>query len=276
MEVTNQLRILSVLTILSIIGLTACDVSQNEQTSTLQVKLTDAPAAYDAVWVDVQSVRIHQNQTAETDAEQNNQEAETNGWITIMDQPQRINLLTLRNGNEITLGSAELEPGTYSQLRFMLGSDNEVVIDGESRQLITPGQQQSGTKLNINATVEEGQTYTLLVDFDAARSIVETGNGRFILIPVLRAANLSETGSIAGSVSPSEIQTNVLATNEDDTLSTLTDAAGSFTIMGVAPGSYTVEYRPAGDQYLNSKMTGVEVESGQTTSLETFDLEPAN
>lgn len=276
METIKQLRILLFLTILSFAGLTACEVNNSAQTGSLQVKMTDAPGHYEEVWVDVQSVRVHQTQTAETSAEESDQEAEEEGWITIMDEPTRIDLLTLRNGNEITLGEAELDPGTYSQLRLILGDNNEVVIDGESHDLMTPSQQESGTKLNINATVEEDQTYTLLVDFDAGRSIVQTGNGMYILKPVLRAVNLSETGSIAGDVSPADVQTSVLAINGDDTLSTLTDTDGAFTIMGVAPGSYNVEYKPDSDQYRDSTVTGVEVTAGETTTLETMNLESSN
>src|SRR5699024_7044678 len=120
-------------------------------------------ANYDAVTIDIREVRLHRNADEEIDSAETDEEAEEEGWITILKEPLEVNLLDLTNGNDITLGSTELEPGTYSQLRFILGNNNTVTVDGDVLPLTTPSAQQSGLKLKLNTKIEAGATYTLLV-----------------------------------------------------------------------------------------------------------------
>jgi hypothetical protein len=123
----------SLLTILVlIISTTACDPSENASTGTLQVSLTDAPAAYESVLIDIEEVRVHINSETED---------EDDGWRTINDQPIKVVLLNLTNGTTEILGEAELEQGTYNQTRIILGDENELVIDGQSISLTTPSAQ---------------------------------------------------------------------------------------------------------------------------------------
>lgn len=251
--------------LMSFIGFTACDVNDNNiGTGTLQVFMTDAPADYDSVFVDIQEVRIHRDADADT--------AES-GWTTILDEPLRVDLLTLRNGDQISLGEVELEAGQYSQMRFILGDNNELFIDGESHHLNTPSAQQSGLKLNVNADIEGGETLSLLVDFDAGRSIVETGNGGFILKPVLQVINTEDAGVIIGAVEPSNFQTYVLAENEEDTLSTYSNSSGEFTLGALTPGTYDVTFQPEDESYQDSTITDVEVTAGDVTDVGTIVLE---
>lgn len=245
---------------------TSCDVSNDgssdSTTGTLQVYLTDAPADYDAVWIDIEEVRIHLN---------DNEEIKDNddGWITISEDPMRVNLLDLTNGELEVLGEAELEAGTYSQIRLILGDDNEIVKDGVSHTLDTPSAQQSGLKINIHADIEEGVVYTLLLDFDASRSIVEAGkSGKFILKPVIRTVALEETGAIEGSIEPAEALPWVYAIAGDDTLAgTKATVDGDFRLIGLLPGLYTVAVEPTKGDFLNEELTGVEVFASDTTDV---------
>lgn len=257
------------------LGFTACDSTNDDGgIGTMKVTMTDAPANYDSVNVTINSVRIHRNFDAETDSTESDEEAEEDGWITITDEQMKVNLLDLTNGNQILLGSEELEAGTYSQVRFILGNDNTVTTDGETHQLQTPSAQQSGLKLNVNAEVEENATYTLLVDFDATRSIVQQGNGGYLLKPVLRAVNLAETGSITGNVQPADFKTHVMALSEGDTVaSTITADNGDFAIIGLMEGTYDVTFDPNSDQYTGSTVSDVVVTAGEETVLDDMQLE---
>lgn len=271
----KHLSLLFTVTIALFFGFTACDSTGSDGgTGTMEVTMTDAPANYDSVNVTVNSVRVHQNTDAETDSTESDEEAEEDGWVTITDEPMKINLLELTNGNQVSLGSEELEAGTYSQVRFVLGNDNTVTIDGETHQLQTPSAQQSGLKLNVNAEVEENTTYTLLVDFDAARSIVQQGNGDYLLKPVLRGVNIAETGSIAGNVQPSDFQTNVIAISGEDTVaSTITADNGDFKIIGLTESTYDVTFDPSDEQYADSTVTDIEVTTGEETVIDDLQLE---
>ena len=57
-------------------------------------------------------------------------------------------------------------------------------MDGQERLLTTPSAQHSRLKLNVHAELKEGITYKMLLDFDAAPSIVKTGVVPTILSPL--------------------------------------------------------------------------------------------
>jgi hypothetical protein len=261
--------------LLLLVGLTACDSATNNNnggSANIEVKLTDAPANYDAVTIDIQSVRLHRDYEEDWDEDslETDEEAKDNGWITIMDEPLKVNLLDLTNGNDITLGATTLEEGKYSQLRFILGDNNTLTIDGETIPLTTPSAQQSGLKLQLDSNIQAGETYTLLVDFDAARSIVKAGNsGKYILKPVLHAVNLAEAGSISGHVEAGStgFSTHIMAITNDDTLSTITGEEGNYKIMGLLPATYDVVLDPDSEMHQDTIITGVEVVAGEKTPV---------
>jgi hypothetical protein len=140
--------------------------------------LTDAPGDYDEVWVTISSVQIHRN--GDSDAE----------WITLSEEEQTYDLLTLQDAVTAILGDAAVLPGSYSQLR-MIVADAWVVVDGEEHDLTIPSGAKTGIKINLNFTVEEGAEYVVVIDFDADKSIKKTGMG-YLMTPVLKIALLGE------------------------------------------------------------------------------------
>lgn len=256
--------------------------------TTLKVVLTDAPGDFEAVYIDIQEIRIRMAEEAKSDtAESDTAATDTTDhsdeykdeWITISTDTQRVDLLTLRNGNTLTIGETEIEPGHYDQMRLVLGDNNEVVVDGESHYLKTPSAQQSGLKLKIVADIEAGTTYSLLVDFDAARSIVQAGNKRspkgikYLLKPVLRAVDLQASGSISGTVEPTDFSTKVYTIVDEDTISTVTASEGTFQILGLTPGFYDLTFEPDSSTFRDTTLTDVEVFSGEDTDVGTIVLE---
>lgn len=241
---------------------TGCGLSDNNETGTFQVLLTDAPANYESVFIDIREVRIHRSNSA------NDQD---NGWITVHQEPMVVDLLELTNGNFEILGDVELEPGRYSQLRLILGDQNEVVIDGDRMPLATPSAQQSGLKLQINADIESGSTYTLLLDFDASKSVVNAGASNiYILKPVIRASGLDQTGQIAGNVQPANALPWVYAISGSDTLrSTKADIEGKFLLIGLDNRNYDISFIPTNEKYIPLAVEGVEVNVSKTTQMGT-------
>lgn len=252
----------------------SCDISDDSntgtdsETGTLRVYLTDAPADYEEVWIDIEEVRIHPNENDET-------ENDDEGWITVSDNPVRVNLLDLTNGKFEVLGETELEAGQYSQIRLILGEDNEIVKDGVTHLLDTPSAQQSGLKMNINADIEGDQVYTLLLDFDASRSIVEAGNsGKYLLKPVLRTIELANTGAIEGTIEPAEALPWVYAIADEDTVAgTKAEGDGDFRLIGLLTGTYELAIEPGEGDYLNTIFPDVEVIAPDTTQVGVITLE---
>ncbi len=247
-----------------------CNTSPDTGTGTLEVMLHDAPADYEAVNVFIESVEVN---NAETDT----------GWVEINSPQQSFDLLELTNGAMAPLGSAQLEAGTYEQIRLILSRNgHSVVVDGVEHDLFVPSGEQTGIKLNVNAEIEPDITYTLLLDFDAARSVVERGNEQsgieYLLKPVVRATSEAITGNIAGVVEPVEAEPYIYAIDnsgsEPDTLSSTkaSDTDGSFKLVGLEAGTYTVSVAPTNENFQSKDTTGVDVTVGETNELGTITL----
>jgi len=67
----------------------------------------------------------------------------------------------------------------------------EVGTNGEPLEI--PSVYQTGIKLIHPFEIIEGETTELTIDFDAEKSIVKTGNGRYILKPTIKViTNISD------------------------------------------------------------------------------------
>lgn len=227
-----------------------------------QVALTDDPGDYDAVYIDVRDVQI--NVTGDS----------ISGWQSLPNVAVgRYDVLKLVNDDDTILADAEIPVGRVHQLRLILGPDNYVVVDGDSIQLTTPSAQQSGLKLNIQQDVSAGIMYKLLLDFDVAKSIHKTGNGRYMLKPVIRTVLGAVGGSLKGWVVPDSVTTAVLFIQGLDTLgSTYTDADGGYFIRGLPAGSYTLRFLPGDTILRDTSRIGINVTTGNVTVVDTMFL----
>lgn len=234
-------------------------------TARLEVRLTDDPGNYEEVNIDIVDIQI------------NVSDEDSKGWQSLPNVRKGIyNLLDLVNDKDTLLVNADIPAGRVQQIRLILGPNNTVkLIGGAVEPLETPSAQQSGLKLNIHQSVSAGILYTLLMDFDASRSIVTTGNGKYILKPVIRTVLQEAGGSITGVVTPYSFRTAVYAIQGTDTLAgTSTDLLGNYLIRGLNAGNYTVGYVPANVNYEGRNSTGVIVTTGQVTKLDTVALLP--
>jgi hypothetical protein len=95
-----------------------------------------------------------------------------------------VNLLDLQNGITMVLAQGDVPEGVLKEVRFILGNDNYVVVDGNVHPLETPSAEHSGLKIKIDKDLDETlNTFTL--DFDAALSVQEQ-NGSYKLSPVIK------------------------------------------------------------------------------------------
>jgi hypothetical protein len=210
---------------------------------TLGVSMTDAPACgFDAVNVTVNKVRVHQSATAsDTDA----------GWTDITLSPaKKINLLNLTNGVLETLGQTTLTPGHYSQLRLVLdanagtGLANSVIATGSTTEktLETPSATQSGIKLVNEFDVAAGQRVDLVLDFNACKSVVTTGSGKYLLKPVVKVIPTAING-ISGFVNTALLGSHVMVSAQQNgaiVSSTVPSTTGEFFLARLVPGNYDV------------------------------------
>ena len=252
----------------AMLAFTSCSKNSSNSASTqssMSVYLVDGPAAYDKVYIDVQSIQVK----ASTDASESE-------WQTLTIPRTGIyNLLNFKNGLDTLLGTIQLPAGRISQLRLILGSNNSVVLNGVSYPLTTPSAQQSGLKLAINAELLAGIDYKIWIDFDAARSIVQTGSGSYILKPVIRTFTQAESGAIKGIVLPVAAKGWIFAiANATDTVSsTPADLfSGVFLLRGIPASTYKVAFHATAGTYKDTTFTGVTVTTGNITDVGTLTL----
>jgi hypothetical protein len=228
--------------------------SDNEP-ARLTFRLTDAPAAYDKVYIDIVGA-----QTIINDSIIN---LDVNAGV--------YNLLDFVNGRDTVIVDQQIPAGKLSQIRLILGERNSVTVDKQPYDLKTPSAQQSGLKLNVHADFVQGIGYEYIIDFDAARSIVRTGNGKYILKPVLKVFTKAVSGAIAGVISPVKARPLIYAISAQlDSISTLSDTiSGKFMFRGLTAGTYKLSFIPK-SPYRDTTLQKIQVNTSVITKLDTL------
>ncbi len=108
----------------------------------------------------------------------------------------QLDLMLLRNGVSRTIEDFQIgQDVVIKEIRLVLEGHGNYAVksDGSTCDLKTPSGQQSGIKIKLSspATIAEGSTYSLVVDFDAEKSVVVNGNGDCLLKPVLKMASFT-------------------------------------------------------------------------------------
>ncbi len=245
-------------------ALSACQDDENDDnqptavgTSELSIRLTDAPGNYDEVNIHIQQVRVNLND---------------NGWVDLPTDTGIYNLLDFTNGIDTTIASGTLPSGSINQIRFVLGDSNTVKVDGVVHPLTIPSGYTSGLKLNVSQALQPELTYSILVDFDAAQSIVLTGNGEYKLKPVLKVIAEGIDAAIIGIIDPSNVSTNLYAVQNQDTLGgAMSDTTGAFTINGLDAGTYSLIIDPAAP-YKKDTIDNIVLTTGVVEDLDTIQV----
>lgn len=153
----------------AVLLLSAC--KKEGTNSTLQIRMTDAPASFEEVNIDLKEVNVK----FATD---------TSGWVSLQTKPGVYNLLSFQNGVDTLIAQGVFPSNVVKEIRLVLGNNNTIKFGGQTYPLIIPSGAESGLKIkvskNLNANLE-----TLLIDFDAALSVNEEIDG-YKLRPVLR------------------------------------------------------------------------------------------
>lgn len=267
------------------------DPAQNNigEPANVQFKLIDNPIQYDAVLIDIQGLEYKLDTADEDNEGEGNEEEEDDssgrisdddegGWNVVEIEPMVYDLLELNNGAQALLAEVEVEAGELQGVRVILGSDNKVVVDGDTIDLTVPSGSKSGLKVKVKSDLEGGEDYEVVVDFDAQKSIVHTGSDKYLLKPVIRVSIINpedELGGISGVVFPETLSSIVYAINEDeDSVSTIPESNGSYLIDMLEEDNYSVVAVPdETSEFSAITISPVEVLEGQITELDTIKFE---
>jgi len=243
--------------LLGILMLFAIAVScrKDAKTYPVNVRLTDGPGPYNAVYIDLQSVEI----------------TGSDGVAVMLDvNARQYNLLNYLNGTDTLIATGILDVAGIEQIRLLLGPNNSVVVNGVSHPLSTPSAEQSGLKLQVHLALEAGVLYSILLDFDANKSIVSTGNGNYKLKPVIRTIETALSGAIKGKISPAGTFAIVTATSDLSYSSNVTNG-GDFVLRGLPAGTYSLTVTPV-LPFIEFTQTDISVTTGITTNIGTIVL----
>ncbi len=139
--------------------------------SSLRIKLTDAPAEWDEVNIDLKQVNV-------------NFSDDTASWISLPTRDSIYNLLDLQNGLDTLIAQGVVPANTLKEIRLVLGDENSIKVSGQTYPLAIPSGATSGLKIKVNkklnATIE-----TIVLDFDAGMSVHQEQDG-YKLRPVIQ------------------------------------------------------------------------------------------
>jgi Domain of unknown function (DUF4382) len=171
----SKIIIVAVVLVISVGTFLSCKKNNDTSSTTLQVRLTDAPTALDEVNVDIREVRVKFSDDS----------LGNDGWVTLATNARVYNLLGLQNGVDTVLASGTFPNNIVRQIRFVLGPNNTVKDNGIVYPLTVPSGSESGLKIKVSKSLQ-ATLETLVIDFDAALSVKKEGSGDYKLRPVLK------------------------------------------------------------------------------------------
>jgi Domain of unknown function (DUF4382) len=148
---------------------------KTDVSSTLQIRLTDAPTALQEVNVDIREVHVKFSDDSLSNS----------GWVTLATNAKVYNLLNFQNGVDTVLASGTFPNDVVKEIRFVLGPNNTVKDNGVIYPLTIPSGSESGLKIKVSKSLQ-ATLETLVIDFDAALSVKKEGPADYKLRPVLK------------------------------------------------------------------------------------------
>lgn len=150
----------------------------------LRFKLTDAPKDdLKSVFVNIDHLEVMLEGRGKS------------GRIKVASNLGLVDLLKLQNGITMLMQDVVIPEGyKINQLRLILKESGHfsVKMNDSICTMKAPSADKTGIKIKLAEPVmiEAGNQYSLLIDFDAAKSVVLQGNGGCLLKPVLKLASI--------------------------------------------------------------------------------------
>lgn len=228
----------------------------------MSVKMTDAPGDFEALDVEIIKVEAYlQNQ----------------GWVTLNSESHMVSVLDLTNGVSTSLASStNVSAGLYSKIRLTFGNQNTlwlgIGLGGNQIALNFASNTEQQVEIQVDEQVEAGATTEILLDFNAAQSIIEAGN-TYLLQPVISEIEDPSTGAY-GQVQGAA-RASVTLSDGERTFSTYIAANGSFKLQGMADGTYDIVIsgvREGESQLREATIENVVIVQGQFTNAGSIQL----
>jgi hypothetical protein len=242
--------------------------------------LTDGPGVFDDVFLDIRSVevlvdtsantRVHDSCNWDAMGDPNRRPDSSFVWENLGVKAGVYDIMQLRNGADTLLASASIKLGAIRLIRIELGTNNSLVKDSVSYPLnLVPGlPPYILVKLTGNEWERTASNASRLwLDFDVQRSIIQVRNNAFYLSPVIHVFVVSKTGTVTGTILPRDAWPEVVSLyNSTDTAYAITNRDGMFLIRGLKDGVYSALYN-ASNGYKDTTVSNIKISNASTFSI---------
>lgn len=265
---------LKVLALLMLFGglMTACKKNQDE--SQVAVKVTDAP--FPMPFVSEANIGMTKIELRNTNGD----------YVTVFNGNTSVNLVNYTNGATAEVAIQTIPAGTYTQVKITMGDVSVKLTDNRTFDFTATANHSFSQNINPELEIANNTPSELLIDIDLSESFEFTGITSWInnvlditginnFVPKFRAVNLSQTGSISGQVVDANgnpvanamvhVSYDYNNDGQDEQVSTIAKADGTFKIIGLPQGNYTVE--ASADNNLVGNVSNVNVSIQHETSV---------
>ncbi len=160
--------------------------------------ITDAAAdmgSVTSVMVTIDSIRVH---------------SDTEGWVTVSSTAKTFDLLKLKaEASQELMADVQLKEGSYQQLRLDISKVVVVDADGEHQAKLPSGE----LKVVGGFDVSANSTAVAKFDFIANESLHVTGNGEYILAPVVQLETREDADVEVKADKKVEVKSGKIKTN---------------------------------------------------------------
>ena len=292
MKKRNTLYYVAAMLAIVTVILSACSKTSSSESplgqQTVSLYLTDAPAVYDQVLIDIKSVKVL------VDTSRNTRRNDTCNWERIGGEDRRggikndsslvwedlgisagiYDVLKLRNGVDTLLANKTIVQGAVRLIKIELGTTHSVMVDSVSYPLQVPANAPGYVLIKLKGNELDEylpRRSRLWLDFDLGNSIVKERNGVYYLRPYFKYFTEKNSASISGKVTPMEARPIITVFNSTDTAYALPNHDGKFKIRGLKEGTYTV-YVNASNGYTPQTLTNIKVSTTKEVLLGTITL----
>lgn len=177
----------------------SCDDNNNDEMNgqgSVRVEATDA--AVDAENISGVYLSVDEVQVIANGAVKNS--------ITFS-EPETFNLMAYQNGQTKLLGEADVDAGSYDEIRFVLTSTTQAWVeytDNTTKEIEVPNGSSSGYSITGDFEVLANGMTEVVADVDLRKALVKKSNGDFMLRSTARLISKAEAGSIQGNVDMSD------------------------------------------------------------------------
>ncbi|MBI2850280.1 MAG: DUF4382 domain-containing protein [Chloroflexi bacterium] len=151
----------------------------------VEIRVTDPPPAnVKSAVVFLSNIEVHMAGKNKDDVSDNSSASgnETGTWIPVIGAPVSFDLMDVIGVDKV-LGAANITAGKFTQIRMDVTKVEGVTTDNISFTAEVPGDK---LKIVGSFNVGNGRKTVLTLDFDGEKSLIQTGEGRFLFKPVVK------------------------------------------------------------------------------------------